>query len=492
MQSDDCSSPLSAQRGHRHAPEPPLSCQDSAVTGEAYLDLAERSWRWVLDRVRWSDGPWLPLPMEPDAEPTVDTNYRDGIHEGIGGLALALAEVRRSRAWTAEETELAGAIAERLVRQVSDLTDVSFFDGLSGTVGALTALDAPGVDVAVRRMLDTATSDGWPARPSHVGGFRPGARVNDATLGTGSVVLAAVWAMRHGVDAADRLAALAADILLAEAEPGPDWWMVPERYQVRPQAHMPNWSHGLAGIAASLALVGAELRRPDLVEVAHQGAEHLVRLGDASDGGFLVPLSIPPADPARVNPISYGWCHGPVGTSRLFLALDRAGVSEVAGRPTTSWYARGLHSVRVSGVPDRLEPGFWDNDGRCCGSAGVGDGFLDSYVRTGDSDDLAFAVRVGDALVDRAIVTDGHAYWRFLEHRAEQPLLPPGVGWMQGAAGISAYLFRLSRFVERGRSAPIAPRLESWWVVEGADVERSDDPGKDGETRGTGSIGGRL
>ena len=43
------------------------------------------------------------------------------------------------------------------------------------------------------------------------------------------------------------------------------------------------------------------------------------------------------------------------------------------------------------------------------------------------------AVREGD-----------HACWRFIEHRAEEPLLPAGVGWMQGAAGIAAFLFRWS------------------------------------------------
>jgi lanthionine synthetase-like protein len=431
-----------------------------------YRELAERAWRWVLDQVRWTDGPWVPLRVDDAGEPAFDEDYRDGVHEGTGGLALTLAEVRLTRPWTKEEGDLAEAIAARLVRRIPEVADISFFDGLSGTVGALTALDAPGTEAAVQRMLDTATPDGWPALPAHVGSYRPGARVNDATLGTASVVLAAVWAMRHGVDGAGELADRAADVLLTECEPGPDWTMVPARFQLRPQAHMPNWSHGLSGIAGSLALAGAELGRTDLVETARVGAEHLVSLGDTADGGFVVPLSIPPADPAKANPISYGWCHGPIGTSRLFVALDRAGVSEVADRPTTSWYARGLHSVRVSGVPDRLWPGFWDNDGRCCGTAGVGDGFLDSFVRTGDADDLAFAVRLGDALVERVIVTGDHAYWRFLEHRAEDPLLPPGVGWMQGAAGIAAYLFRLSRFVEQGREAPVAPRLESWWVAE--------------------------
>ena len=85
---------------------------------------------------------------------------------------------------------------------------------------------------------------------------------------------------------------------------------------------------------------------------------------------------------------------------------------------------------------------------------------------TGDDTDLAFAVRLGDALVERAVVTDDLAYWRFVEHRDENPLRPPGVGWMQGAAGIAAYLFRLARVLETGPDAPAVQRMENWWAVD--------------------------
>jgi hypothetical protein len=437
-----------------------------------YRDLAERSWRWVLDQVQWADGPWIPqsVDVEGKGDGSTTEDYRDGIHEGIGGLALALAEVRLTRPVTDEEHDLADAIAARLRSQIPEATDVSFFDGLSGTVAALISLGTPGATDAVRRLCETADHDGWrPLAPLSEERYASGARVNDATLGSASALLAAVWAMRHDVPGARELADLGADLLLAEGEPestGTNWRMVSSRFALGPRPQLPNWSHGLAGIAGGLALAGTELRRPDLLEAARRGAEHLVTLGDTADGGFVVPLSIPAEDPAKANPISYGWCHGPTGTSRLFLALDRAGVAEVAGRPTTSWYARGLHSVRTSGLPDRLRPGFWDNDGRCCGTAGVGDAFLDAYVRSGEDRDLAFAVRLGDALVERAVVANGQAYWRFLEHRQAEPLLPPGVGWMQGAAGIAAYLFRLSRTLAGGRYAPTAPRMESWWVVD--------------------------
>jgi hypothetical protein len=437
-----------------------------------YGELAEAAWRWVLARVESSDGPRIPASVDVDsgrAQPTND-DYRDGMHEGIGGLAHVLAEVRRSRPWTDEEDALAQGIAERLVNRIPEMSDPSFFDGLSSILGALLALEAPGADAVVRRLDETATADGWPpAEQLPTEHYRRDRRFNDATLGTASVVLAAVWAQRHGVRGARHLAGRAADALLAEAEPTPlglNWTMVSARFLRAPRPELPNWSHGLAGIAASLAVAGTELGRPELVEAARRGAEHLVSLGDRSDGGFTVPLAIPAPDPARADPLAYGWCHGPTGTSLLFLALARGGVLEVAEEPTSSWYARGRHSVRTSGIPDRLRPGFWDNDGRCCGTAGVGDAFLDAYARAGADADLAFAVRLGDALVERAIRTDGYAYWRFLEHRDEQPLRPPGVGWMQGAAGIAAYLFRLARVLERGRDAPAVPRMENWWALD--------------------------
>ena len=95
----------------------------------------------------------------------------------------------------------------------------------------------------------------------------------------------------------------------------------------------------------------------------------------------------------------------------------------------------------MSGIPERLRPGFWDNDGRCCGTAGVGSAVIDH--------DLDLALVMADALVVRAYVDDGdRAYWRFVEHRDAEPLLPPGVGWMQGAAGIAGYLFQVARTLD--------------------------------------------
>jgi hypothetical protein len=412
-----------------------------------YHRLADAAWRWVLDQVRW-DSAELSIPESPDV--AVNPDYRDGMHSGVGGLAYVLAEIRLTRPWTAEEERLAAAIAAQVSAGVPHATDYNFFDGLTSAVGVLTVLGADPAP-AVARLQDLAEPDGWPQTAFEPPRYLPGTRVTDVVLGTAGVLLAAVWA-----DARE-LGTHAADLLLAEAEEVPtglDWAFVPARFRTDEMVRLPNFSHGVAGIATALAVAGLRFSRPDLVTAAVRGAEHLLSLGD----GYVVPQRIPPGE----EPVAHGWCHGGSGTSLLYRALDRAGVTSVAGAAPLVWHRRALEGVRRSGLPERLRPGFWDNDGRCCGTAGVGDIFLDSWCLGGEPSDLEFAVRMADALVARAVQEGPHAYWRFVEHRNDEPLLPPGIGWMQGAAGIAAFLFRVDRALA-GSSEPV-PRLDSWWA----------------------------
>lgn len=325
----------------------------------------------------------------------------------------------------------------------------------------------PGSAAAVERLLELAEPDGWPSSFVDPDRYLPGARINDMTLGTAGVLLGALWARRSGVEGATRLAEQALAVLRAEAVSRPtglDWPFIPERFLTEPRSSMPNLSHGLAGIAATLAIAGTELGLPDLVAAAQGGAEHLVTLTVGDDKGLLIPRLVPVKEDSDLDPVTYNWCHGPAGTSLLFAALEHAGVEQVAGESPVTWRRRCSHSVRTSGLPERLYPGFWDNDGRCCGTTGVADVLLDSWQSTGDQVDLDFALSLADTLVERAVRDGEHAYWQFIEHRDEVPLLPPGVGWMQGAAGIAAYLFRAARVVDQGRAAIPALRMENWWA----------------------------
>jgi hypothetical protein len=430
---------------------------------ESYRALAESAWAWVLDQVRRdADGLWLPQDTSED-EPG---EYAYGLHSGIAGLAHVLSEIRGSRDLTLDERALGDEIAATLVRRIPDTTEYDYFNGLVSTIGALIALDAPGADLAVARLLELATPDGWQTSWMAPPGAVAEGRCNDATLGTAGVLLGALWALRYDGPAATDLVGHAADLLVSEGEEcdtGVYWPFVPLRFLLADDVQMPNWSHGQAGVAGTLAAAGAALARPDLVDEARRGAEHLLSLADTSDGGLRLPHRIPGKE--GLDTFTYTWCHGPAGTSLLFAALGRAGVPAVAGRTPYDWERGCLHSLATSGIPERRHSGFWDNDGRCCGTAGVADVVLNVWQRQGNDDDLAFAVTLADAIVDRAIHDGDHVYWRFVEHRNADPLLPPGVGWMQGAAGIAAYLFRLARVLEQGRDAPAVARMDTWWAL---------------------------
>jgi hypothetical protein len=67
--------------------------------------------------------------------------------------------------------------------------------------------------------------------------------------------------------------------------------------------------------------------------------------------------------------------------------------------------------------------------------------------------------------VNRAIRDQGRAFWRFVEHRQDPPLLPPNTSWMQGAAGIAAFLLRLARVNDEGLGTLVVDRPDEWGAV---------------------------
>jgi lantibiotic modifying enzyme len=426
-----------------------------------YRDVGEAAWSWVQGQVRGDQGPWLPDPVPDDQPPAGPAADRDSLYAGIAGLAPVLAEIRLSRALNDTEQHLADAVVARLSAQARTRTEASLYDGLAGDATALAML-APGTEAApLQRVAELMTPAGWRTTLGQDGSDDP---FTDIVQGTAGVVLTATWA---GGEHADRIAAGGGEALLAAAdrtEAGLDWGTLPGA-----PSRGPNYSHGTAGIATALAVAGALLGRADFVEAAVLGAQHLLAVGSLDDGGFIVPHTIPPTTARVVEPVTYTWCHGPTGTSHLFAALAHAGVTEVAGLAVTDLHRRCLHSVLTSGVPQRLRPGFWDNDGRCCGTAGVGDVLLDAAQDSPDPDRrdllMAAARTMGDALVERAIRDRDGARWRFIEHRQDPPLLPPGTSWMQGAGGIAAFLLRLARVLDDGPDSPVVDRPDQWWAV---------------------------
>ncbi|MGA8114231.1 MAG: lanthionine synthetase LanC family protein [Actinocatenispora sp.] len=432
------------------------------MTGaETYRELGEAAWSWVFGQVREDDGPWLPEVVTDDP-PTGVPDERDSLYIGIAGLAPVLAEIAQHRALTDAERSLAAGIVDRLSARTAAHSEPSLYDdGLAGDATALRML-APGREQDVlRRLAELATPAGWDTTIDL--GEGPAGPFSDLIMGTAGIVMTAAWL---GGEHAAGIMTTGGEALLRVAErtdAGLDWRMRPGY-----RSSSPNYSHGTAGVASALIVAGLALDRADFLDAARQGAAHLLSLAWLDDDGFVVPHTLPYSR-REVEPVTYSWCHGPTGTSHLFAALSLAGVDRVGGYQVGDLRRRCLHSILTSGLPARLRPGFWDNDGRCCGTAGVGDVLLDAAQ---DSPDEARGGRLldaartmGDALVERAVRDGSGARWRFVEYREDPPLLPPGTSWMQGAAGIAAYLLRLARVVEDGRTATVVDRPDQWWAV---------------------------
>ena len=226
-------------------------------------------------------------------------------------------------------------------------------------------------------------------------------------------------------------------------------------------------SHGTAGVATALAIAGAALAR-GLYRGRRAGAAHLLAVGRLDEDGFIVPHTLPYST-RDVEPVTYNWCHGRAGTSQLFAALALAGVDKIDGMPVTWLRQRCLDAILASGVPTRLRPGFWDNDGRCCGTAGVGDVLLDAAQdcggpRRGPGRGRRLARWPTPSPGGRSATRPGHAGGSPNTARTLR-CCPPGTSWMQGAAGIAAFLLRLARVLGTGLTAPVVDRPDQWWGV---------------------------
>jgi hypothetical protein len=387
---------------------------------------------------------WSAKPSSAEPDPT--------LYHGTAGIVLALLEADAhfgDRRWG----ELASRGTRWLAAAVDTLDTASYpalYVGTAGTAFALhEAAGRLGADGASRAEAETARA----AAMRGLAGVRAafdGERWGDAyelMFGNAGIGLAA---LRMG-DAELAEAAVAPYLRTAETTAFGQTW---EQRRGQP-ARRHHISHGTLGIAYALAVVGTAVGRRDLVDAALAGVADVVARDEAGPDGFLVAHSEPLQIASGIERYSYGWCHGPAGDAQVFRLLAQlAGDSPGAGG--SGWRAladRCWHTVTTSGLPERLRPGFWDNSGRCCGTAGVLALACDREVEDGDG--LAFAdVLVAD-LAQRATVDASGARWSNVEYRASPPELEPRPGWAMGNAGLVRELLRHAR-ITAGRDPSYA------------------------------------
>ncbi|MET0694940.1 MAG: lanthionine synthetase LanC family protein [Propionibacteriaceae bacterium] len=351
------------------------------------------------------------------------------LYYGLAGVLLALREADQHFNDESYSRAVERA-ADLLSEQVDGLEDCSLYFGLAGVAVALRAVGRDeAADRALRRVWARFDGQRWHDMFELLGG---NAGIGLGALQTGDLDLA--------------VAAVEPYLTTADVTPGGVNWAV------RPSpARSHHLAHGTLGIVYALAAVGEAAHRGDLIDLALAGAADVVSRDEAGPDGFLVPHSDPPHRPELIERYSYGWCNGPAGDAQVFRLL-----SGVTGDPT--WDALGercWHTVVSSGLPERHRPGFWDNNGRCCGTAGVLALACDRIVERGD--DFGFADTLVEDLSARAMVDETGVRWSNHEHRATPSELTPRVGWAMGNAGILRELLRYVRVREGGSTGYATP-----------------------------------
>jgi lantibiotic modifying enzyme len=407
-----------------------------------YLDAAVQAARWIrTTRVATPDGfLWLTGPEKPEG-----LDSAPNLYTGSAGVVLFLLALARATGDGSYRFE-AAAGADHLIATLPEKlrherAESGLYTGVAGVGFTLFRVyQETGKDTYRQGALRCRDLLHAAAQPAGAGvQWGESTDIIAGAAGTGLYLLDMA---RISDDPASRELAIRAGLRLMELgipeAGGRKWRMDPTSERL-----MPNFSHGTAGVAYFLATLHRETGRKEFLDVALEGARYLQAVANTEGDSCLIFHH----EPDGKDLYYLGWCHGPVGTSRLFVQLHN--IDGKAG--WLDWARRGAKGILASGIPEQQTPGFWNNVGQCCGSAGVASFFLDLAKLTGDESYLAFARRVTRNLLERATVTPGGGLkWIHAEHRVNPGYAYAQTGYMQGAAGIGMLLLQMDA-VEKGK-----------------------------------------
>jgi lantibiotic modifying enzyme len=443
--------PLEGEEPPKPTPAPPAS---------PWLDAAVKAALWIRTaRVETPQGLiWLTGPERPEGFDTTPDLYTGSA--GVVLFLLELAGVTGDKSFREEALYGADAL-------IADLPEK--LDAAQGGAGLYTG--AAGIGFVLHRVFQATKDEKYrkaavrcrdlihaAARPAGKG--VEWGKVTDIISGASGSGLYLLDYAREMNDPASRDLAARAGLHLIElgipAGDGLKW-----RMDLEFQRLMPNFSHGTAGVSYFLATLHRETGRQEFLDAALAGARYLQSIAVTTGDTCLIFHD----EPDNKTLYYLGWCHGPVGTSRLWIRLDQ--IQPKAG--WLAWAKKGAKAIQESGVPEQQAPGFWNNLGQCCGSAGVANFFLDLGKLTGDDTYTSFAHRVAHDILDRATPTPtGGLKWIHAEQRIKPEYVYAQTGYMQGAAGIGMLLLRMDA-EGKGRGwglrlpdSPFVPKSSTW------------------------------
>ena len=410
-----------------------------------YREIAIDAAKWIRSaRVQTPFGiAWPSDPRDPKS-------FSTALYSGSPGVVLFMLELYQA---TGERSYFDEARhgADDLLTKVSNVRDMGLYEGVAGLGFTLGETWRATTDDKYRRAAVRAVKVLSDTALPGEGGVQ-WSNTTDIIAGSAGIGLFLLYADDVLHDQTARpLAIRAGGRLLQlgiEDKGGLKWAMEPSFPRL-----MPNFSHGTAGVAYFLASLYKTTRDKRFLDGALAGARYLQAIAKTEGDICLVQHN----QPEGLDLYYLGWCHGPVGTSRLFYQLYKVTNDEV----WMTWVRKAANGILTSGIPEQRTPGFWNNVSQCCGSAGVAQFFLDLYGVTKDQKYLAFADRMTADLLARATRDGLGTRWVQAEHRVKPELLVAQTGYMQGAAGISVWLLRLDA-AERGR-APFVRFPDSPW-----------------------------
>jgi lantibiotic modifying enzyme len=417
--------------------------EDVAGVERPYLEVALKAWRWIESarHVTAHGVTWRADPEDPESFGS--TLYTHG--PGVLPFALELFHTTQDEQFL----DAARAGSDHLASQLTDVEGAGLYVGLSGLAFVFEETYRASDDAEYRHLAERALEvliDG--ARPIGEGSAWPTPagdgetlESNDIVSGTAGTGLTLLYLHeRTGRDAALETAVRAGHRLLERGiavDAGRKWDMWPGYAR-----EMPNFSHGTAGIAYFLATLAERTGEGAFLDAALDGARYLRSIAAIRDNGYLIHHHTPGGEDLYY----LAWCHGPVGTNRLFHRLGEL-TGEMEWR---AWVHRGARGIMATGVPERRTPGFWENISQCGGDAGLGEFFLAQHRLTGQSAYLSFVERLNASLLGHSTEHGDGLKWIQSEHRVRPELLVAQTGFMQGAAGVGKYFLHMDAMETRG------------------------------------------
>lgn len=419
----------------------------SVQVEDPWLEAALETASWLEGvGVRTEHGKSWPVQIEGEAR------FSLGLYDGAPGVVLFFLEAH-ARTGRAAYLDEARAGADDLLARLAlalerdETLEAGLYTGLSGVGFTLCeAWKATGDDrylEAANRIVSTLQER---AVESEHGVHWNG--VTDIISGSAGIGLFLLYAGRElEREDAVNLARRAADHLLHAGRPaasGTSWPMSAEFPRT-----MPNFSHGTAGVGYFLVQVARVTERPEYLRSAESGASYLRNIArEREAGGKLVFHS----EPGNEELFYLSWCHGPPGTTRFLILLERATGDEAWGTLADEL----VQGLAASGVP-RRSPGLWNNAGLCCGDAGIADWLLALEAERLDQ----LEARLLASILERSTVDEQGRRWTVAEHRVRPEQLSTQTGLMQGAAGIGLVLLRVSA-AQAGQERSIRLPDEPW------------------------------